>query len=140
MPLRMLIVDDNAHFLAAARDLLNREGMTVVDVASTGTDAMRLAAEQGADVILVDIDLGGESGLDLARSLTAGRHGGQERRVILMSAYPEEEFAELIDENPAVAFIPKSQLSGSAIAEIIGGLAGRDLGGSLARLEEGEDG
>ena len=33
--MRLLIVDDNAHFLEAARDLLEREGMTVVAVAST---------------------------------------------------------------------------------------------------------
>jgi CheY-like chemotaxis protein len=123
MPLRMLIVDDNAHFLDAACHLLDREGIVVVAVASTGTDAIRIADAQGVDLILVDIDLGEESGLDLARSLMAGTRG-HPRRVILMSAYPEEEFAELIDESPAVAFIPKSQLSGAAITEIIDRLDG----------------
>jgi CheY-like chemotaxis protein len=124
MPLRVLIVDDNAHYLDAARHLLDREGITVVDVASTGAEAMRRADEQGVDLVLVDIDLGDESGLDLARSLMAGP-GGHQRQVILMSAYPEEELADLIGESPAVAFIPKSQLSGSAIAEIVGRRAGR---------------
>jgi DNA-binding NarL/FixJ family response regulator len=130
LPLRVLIVDDNAHFLDAARHLLDREGITVVGVASTGAEAIRRADECGVDLVLVDIDLGQESGLDLARSLMAGVNGGQ-RRVILMSAYPEEEFAELIDESPAVAFIPKSQLSGSAIAEIVGRRAGRRGPGGL---------
>ena len=40
MALRVLIVDDNARFLEAARDLLDREGMTVVGVASTSVDAL----------------------------------------------------------------------------------------------------
>src|SRR5580658_8863228 len=103
MSLRVLIVDDNAYFLDAARDLLDREGMAVVGVASTVADAIRGADELMADVILVDIDLGGESGIDLTRALTEGRRGGGQQSVILMSAYPKEEFGELIDESPAVA-------------------------------------
>ena len=39
MALRLLIVDDNAHFLSAARDLLEREGVTVLGVAGTSTEA-----------------------------------------------------------------------------------------------------
>ena len=64
--LRVLIVDDNAHFLDAAHDLLDREGMTVVGVASTSVDALRLTEELRPDIILVDIDLGEASGFDLA--------------------------------------------------------------------------
>jgi DNA-binding NarL/FixJ family response regulator len=64
--LRTLIVDDNASFLAAARDLLEREGIAVVGVASTSDEAVRRAAEMRPDVTLVDVYLGEESGLDLA--------------------------------------------------------------------------
>ena len=71
MALRLLIVDDNHRFLKAARDLLEREGMTVVGVASTSADALRYADELQPDVALVDIVLGEESGLDLAQRLTA---------------------------------------------------------------------
>jgi len=39
--LRSLIVDDSEHFLAAARELLEREGVTVVGVASTSEEAVR---------------------------------------------------------------------------------------------------
>jgi CheY-like chemotaxis protein len=124
IPLRVLIVDDNAHFLDAARGLLGREGIDVVDVASGGIEAIRRADELGVEVILVDIDLGEESGLDLARALMAGPRRSSRRCVILMSAYPAEEFAELIDQSPAVAFIPKSELSGDAILEIVDRLDG----------------
>ena len=49
--------------------------------------------------------------------------------MILTSAYPEEDFAELINTSPAIAFVPKSELSPSAIVELlhryrIGGDAG----------------
>jgi hypothetical protein len=64
MALRLLIVDDNAHFLRAARTLLEREGVRVVAVASTSAEAVRLARELRPDVTLLDIDLGNESGFD----------------------------------------------------------------------------
>src|SRR3954452_19837424 len=53
--LRCLIVDDNAPFLEAAASLLEREGIEVVGVASTGDEALRHAQELRPDVALVDI-------------------------------------------------------------------------------------
>ena len=67
--LRCLIVDDNASFLDAATNLLEREGLDVVGVASTSDEALRQAEELRPDVVLVDIMLGTESGFDLARRL-----------------------------------------------------------------------
>ena len=44
VPLRMVIVDDNGHFLEAARTVLEDDGIDVVGVARTGAEALRLAA------------------------------------------------------------------------------------------------
>jgi DNA-binding NarL/FixJ family response regulator len=118
MPIRLFIVDDNAHFLEAARRLLERQGMTIVGVASTILDALRRVEELRPDVTLVDIELGQESGFDLTRRLTEGT---ERAPVILISAYPEQDLADLIDASPAVGFLPKSGLSGRAIFELVGG-------------------
>jgi DNA-binding NarL/FixJ family response regulator len=120
MALRLLIVDDNHRFLAAARDLLEREGMTVVGVASTGADALRYADELQPDVALVDIVLGEESGLNLAE-LLAGRANAGRTRVVLISTHAEEDFVELIEGSSAVGFLSKSRLSGRALRELLGG-------------------
>jgi CheY-like chemotaxis protein len=117
--MRLLIVDDNAHFLEAASRLLEREGMTVVGRASTTVDALQRADDLHPDVTLVDIDLGAESGFDLARRLT-DMASGQRRPVILISAYPEQDFADLIEASPALGFLPKSALSRKAIHELVG--------------------
>jgi DNA-binding NarL/FixJ family response regulator len=61
-----LLVDDDDAFLKAASVLLEREGMTVVGVASNSTEAPLQARALRLDVILVDIGLGDESGFDLA--------------------------------------------------------------------------
>jgi CheY-like chemotaxis protein len=118
MALRSLIVDDNSHFLQAARDLLEREGIDVVAVCSTSAEAVKLAAKLRPDVALVDIDLGAESGFTLARQL-AGGPGPETSRVILISTYAERDFAELIVQSPAVGFLSKSDLSAGAIQELL---------------------
>jgi DNA-binding NarL/FixJ family response regulator len=117
MPLRCLIVDDNANFLEAAANLLQREGMTVVGVASSITDALRQTRELRPDVILVDIMLGPESGFDLARRLAETDSDGA--AVILISTHAEADFADLIAEVPAAGFMPKSQLSAATIQRLL---------------------
>jgi CheY-like chemotaxis protein len=117
MALRALIVDDNGHFLAAARDLLQREGVEVIAVASTGAEAVRLADELGPDVTLVDIDLGDESGFDVARALT--QEAGNQCPVVLISTYAEKDFADLIATSPAVGFVSKSDLSARTLHEVL---------------------
>jgi CheY-like chemotaxis protein len=118
--LRCLIVDDNPEFLKTAASLLERQGMTVVGVASNISEALAKAIELQPDISLVDIDLGDESGLDLAYQLdttpaTASSH------VILISAYSEMDYADLIAASPAIAFLSKSEISSRAVADAVTG-------------------
>jgi CheY-like chemotaxis protein len=115
---RCLVVDNSARFLEAARDALEREGMTVVGVASTSAEALGLAEELRPDVVLVDIHLGEENGFDLARDLMDARDG-EPPPVILISTYAESDFADLIAGSPAVGFLSKADLSGRAITEML---------------------
>jgi DNA-binding NarL/FixJ family response regulator len=109
---RCLIVDDNEPFLEAARLLLEREGVAVVGVATTSAEALRLEGELRPDVVLVDIRLGDESGFDLAQRLSS--------TVILISTHSQGEYAEEIAASPAAGFIPKAQLSASAVMRLAG--------------------
>jgi CheY-like chemotaxis protein len=119
MALRCLIVDDSPRFLAAARGLLEREGITVVGVASSGNEAVQRVAELRPDVTLVDIDLGGQSGFDVVRRLTSELGLGPVR-AILISTHSEEDYADLIAASPAVGFLPKTTLSAGAITKLLG--------------------
>ena len=111
--IRCLIVDDNQSFLDAARMLLERQGVEVVGVAMTSADTRRLDDELRPDVVLVDVRLGDESGFDLARRLRG--------TVILISTQGRDEYAEEIAASPAAGFIPKTELSASAILDLAGG-------------------
>jgi DNA-binding NarL/FixJ family response regulator len=115
VPLRVVIVDDNRQFLAAAGNLLHQEGVDVVGTATTSAEAVPLAAEHRPDVILVDVDLGEESGFDLARVFATT----SDASVVLISAYPESDLADLIALSSALGFVSKSELSASAITSLL---------------------
>jgi DNA-binding NarL/FixJ family response regulator len=117
MPIRCLVVDDSQSFLDAARSLLEREGLTIAGVASTGAEALREAESLQPDVVLLDISLGDESGFDVARELIADNRAGG-ATVILISTHSEVDFADLIAESPAAGFVPKSELSASRVRKI----------------------
>src|SRR6202161_1769298 len=74
-PIRVVIVDDNPEFLDSARRLLEHQGVRVVGVASTNADGLRYVQELRPDVTLVDVNLGEESGFDLAEALSDSRDG-----------------------------------------------------------------
>ena len=117
--MRCLIVDDSPDFLEAARNLLQQQGLTVAGVASSGDDAVRLARELRPDVTLIDIDLGVEDGIAVARRLSDA-DGQPAGKLILISTHGEDEFADLIERSPAIGFVAKSELSADAIGALTG--------------------
>jgi DNA-binding NarL/FixJ family response regulator len=115
--LRCLLVDDNEGFLASASRMLEGQGLQVVGRAASSADAMRLAEALLPDVVLVDVQLGDEDGLDLTRRL------GSELpalRVVLISTHTKDDLEDLVADTPAAGFLPKTALSAAAIAELLG--------------------
>ena len=108
--LRCLIVDDSPTFLMAAQAHLERQGAVVLGVAQTSEEAVRLVGSLRPDVTLVDLHLGDESGLDLARRLVR-EVGVPPTQVILMSTLAREDFEDLATAAPAAGFVSKSELS-----------------------------
>jgi CheY-like chemotaxis protein len=121
MPPRCLLVDDNDAFLQTASLLLQREGLTVVGVASNIAQALRQARVLRPDLILVDIGLGDESGFDLAQLLAQLlARDDLNAEVILISTAAEADYADMIDDSPAAGFLAKSDLSLHGITCILG--------------------
>jgi CheY-like chemotaxis protein len=146
MPVSCLIVDDSPEFIRAASDLLEREGISVTGVATTGGQAVCACSVLKPDVVLVDVDLGEESGLEIAGQLARQAVPGRPC-VILVSAYPLEEFEDMVADSLPVSFLPKGGLSGSAVRSIVvrsqppsrssAGLSG--IRGRRERREPGDD-
>jgi CheY-like chemotaxis protein len=114
---RCLIVDDNDRFLQVAHDLLERDGIAVVGVADTSAEALRRAEQLCPNVALIDVMLGNELGFDLAYALT--QTVPKPPHVIMISTYAETEFEDMIAASPAIGFLTKTHLSGSAIRALL---------------------
>jgi two-component system, NarL family, nitrate/nitrite response regulator NarL len=118
MAISVLVVDDNEWFLKAACALLVREGLEVLGVAPTSAEALWLVENLRPDVVLVDINLAEESGLDLAGQLLQA-NPGRASTVILMSTQAAADLDDLLAQSPATEFLAKSELSANAIRRIL---------------------
>ncbi len=115
MPLRCLIVDDSELFLVSAVRLLTAQGMEVVGTAHDSATALELATSLAPDVAIVDIELGEEDGIELARQMPPAT------KVVLISARERDDVAEVIDTTDVAGFVPKRALSAAAIEAFVAG-------------------
>ena len=68
--IRILVVDDEPEIRALLRKLFEREGFSVIE-AATGTEMMAEVSSQPVSLVTLDLGLGGEDGLELARRVRA---------------------------------------------------------------------
>ncbi len=94
-PIRVMLVEDHRVVRAGVRMLVqSREGMTIVGEAGNRSEAVAIAGSEQPDVILLDLDLGDESGLDLIHDLL---EAASRARVIILTGTrdPEEHHRAL---------------------------------------------
>ena len=109
-------MDDHAGFRATARKLLAARGFDVVGEAADGEQALEAAARLRPDVVLLDVQLPGISGFEVAAQLTSN---GSNPDVVLTSSRDAAEFGGLVERSGARGFIPKAQLSGRRLAALL---------------------
>lgn len=112
----VLIVDDHSGFRASARSLLERGGFDVVGEASTGAEAVALAAELRPAVVLLDVQLPDTDGFDVAERLRAIAAPPE---VILTSTRDSSDYGSLIAAAPARGFVGKAELSADAVRALL---------------------
>lgn len=87
---RVLVVDDQVSYRRAlAAVLMETDGFVMVAQAASGEDSLEIAAELQPELVLMDVNLPGMSGIDAARRLTSSPDGPV---VVLFSTYDEDEF------------------------------------------------
>ena len=112
----VLIVDDHPSFRASARMVLEAEGWTVVGEAADGAEGLRAAHELRPEVVLLDVQLPDIDGFDVASRLTSN---GTAPAVILTSSRDPEDLGHQATRSGARGFVPKAQLSGAALEELL---------------------
>jgi two-component system, NarL family, invasion response regulator UvrY len=112
----VLIVDDQAPFLVAARRLIaSTPGFEFVGEATSGEGAVTLAAALRPDLVLMDVRMPGLGGLDAARRITAARSA---EAVVLVSTDPQDVPDAAAQGCGAVAVIAKQHLRPSYLTAL----------------------
>jgi DNA-binding NarL/FixJ family response regulator len=117
VPKTVVIADDHPSFRASARAILQSEGFEVIGEAEDGAGAIAAVRELAPDVLLLDVQLPDLDGFAVCRQL--GSNGGPPA-VVLVSSRDACDYGALIEESGALGFIAKAELSGVALADLLG--------------------
>jgi DNA-binding NarL/FixJ family response regulator len=111
---RVLVVEDHPVVRRGISNVMSRrEGMEVVGEANNGEEALRMAGELYPDVILMDVDMPGLSGLDVAEKV---RRDYPNVKVMLLTAHRGSDLVQRAKAAGVYAFLAKE----SPLEEIIG--------------------
>ena len=103
--LRIAIVDDHQIVRAGFRELLADElGLEIAFEAASGEAALEALRAQPVDVLLLDLSLPGQSGVDVLRAVRQRFEG---TRVLMLSGFPEERYALAMIRNDADGYLCK---------------------------------
>ncbi len=113
---RVLVVDDQAPFRAAARAVIARvQGFELVAEATSGEQAVELVDQLLPAVVLMDINMGVMDGIEATRVITTARPA---TFVILVSTYTESDLPSAARSCGAAAYVNKDELSPRVLRRI----------------------
>jgi DNA-binding NarL/FixJ family response regulator len=116
---RVLVVDDQEPFRAAARFVVRATtGFEVVGEARTGEEALELAATLRPELVLMDINLPGISGIEATRRLTSDLPGVA---VLLVSTYSADDLPDEARSCGARAYVHKADLTPGVLTAVTNG-------------------
>ena len=108
--MKVLIVDDQDPFRDAARAVIDRaNGFEVVAEAASGEDAIAAVEASPPDLVLMDINMGGITGIEATKAITAAY---PEVTVFLLSTYSLSDLPQDANECGAAAYLNKEEFGG----------------------------
>jgi DNA-binding NarL/FixJ family response regulator len=121
--IELLIVDDHDVARMGLKQVFEgRVDMEVAAEARTGEEAVKLMRERPFDVALVDLALSDMSGVDVLARAKAIRPG---LAVLIVSGYPEDQFAINILKAGAAGFVPKGAPADTLVPAVLAAAQGR---------------
>ncbi|HEX7975346.1 MAG TPA: response regulator transcription factor [Anaerolineales bacterium] len=119
-PTQVLLVDDHPVVRAGIRQLLERApDITIVGEASDGDEALRLVKELNPDVMLLDMEMPGINGNEVAQRL---QKAGSPVRILALSAHDDRQYIQELLANGASGYLVKEEVP-EAIIEAVRGVA-----------------
>jgi CheY-like chemotaxis protein len=113
----VLIVDDHDDFRVSASALLDAEGFAIIGAVADGVAALAAVERLRPQVVLLDVQLSALDGFAVAERLAATP---DPPCVVLISSHEAATYGARLDAAPAAGFLAKRELSGSALAALVG--------------------
>ncbi len=118
-PIRVLLADDHQVVRAGIRVLLEQSSDIVVGEAGDGAAALRLVEELAPDVLLLDAEMSGQTGVEVARRLQAA---GSPVRVLVLSAHDEGRYVAGLLASGVAGYLLKEEAP-QVVIEAVRGVA-----------------
>ena len=122
--IRVLLVDDHDLFRTGLRNLLEEQGVDIVAEASSGSEALRFVREAAPDVVVMDLNMPGMSGVEATRHIS--RDAPLTRVLVLTISDQEQDVMDAILAG-ACGYLLKD----ASIQELMQGLEAAAVGESL---------
>jgi CheY-like chemotaxis protein len=119
MPGGILVVDDNPHFRRTAERLLTMRGLNLFDLVAGGDEALAALDRGRPDGVLLDINLVGQDGFQVAAALAARC---PTLPIVLMSSEADGVDGLQLERCGATAFVPKTELATTNLGQFFGGM------------------
>ena len=103
--MKILIVDDHELIRSGLANLLTQHKYDVVAEAATSSQASALINAHKPEIVLVDINLGSSSGIDLINEM---KKSGSKSKFVVLTMQDDNQTLESAKEAGAIAFITKS--------------------------------
>jgi len=130
---RVVIADDHHAVREVLRNFLNKApGIVVVGEASDGWETLQYVSQLSPDVLLLDIEMPGLNGIDVARQIKTNR---LDARVLALSAYDDQEYVLELLNCGAYGYLIKGE-SPARIVEAVRGVARNENGWFSPQIAE----
>jgi two-component system response regulator DegU len=116
--IRVVLADDHARVRKGIRNLLERPAdILVVGEASNGPQALKLVQDLNPDVLLLDVEMPGMNGNQVAAEL---RMMGSQVRILVLSAYDDKQYIMGMLESGVAGYLTKEEVPDILISAVRG--------------------
>ena len=117
-PIRVVLVDDHPIVRAGIKNLLNQSAdIQIVGETGSGEEVLRLVEATGPDVLLLDMELPGLEGVDIARKLHANK---SKVRILALSAFDDKQYILRVLEQGAAGYLTKDEAPEMIVDAVLG--------------------
>jgi DNA-binding NarL/FixJ family response regulator len=140
--IRVVLAEDHPVTRRGLRDLLDKSvDVEIVGEASDGREALRLIEELDPDVLLLDMEMPGLKGVEVAQKLQGA---GSSVRILALSAYDDKEYIRGVLSSGAAGYLTKEEAPQTIVEAVRGvargenGWVSRQVAAQMATWTQGE--